>query len=132
YRAVEGEGAVQEVLQTRQPLVISDVEQYANYPIPLLPQRGGRLHTVVAVPILMSGEVTGVLTVLFSQIGREVNQAEIEALATLGGHAATSLANATAFDDLDRRRRHEQAIVDALADGVVVVDRRGFVTQWNR
>jgi PAS domain S-box-containing protein len=36
-----------------------------------------------------------------------------------------------AFEEMVRRRAHEQAVIEGSADGIAVLDEDGLVRQWN-
>jgi signal transduction histidine kinase len=124
------QGVVSDVVAGGHTVVIDDYQTHPHRVPDVLDAIEG-LHTVVAVPTLLAGEVTGTLFVLFSAVGRPMSQAELDVLSLLAAHAATALANAQVFSAVMRREAHEQAVVEALADGVGVINADGLVTSWN-
>lgn len=130
FHIAPGEGVMREVTETRVPLVVADYQTHPHR-VPELAAAIHDLHTVVAVPCVVEGNVSGALFAFFATQGRRVTNAEIDVLALLAGHAGTALANASAFDAVVRREAHEEAVVEALPDGVAVLDAEGLVTSWN-
>jgi signal transduction histidine kinase len=89
------------------------------------------LRTVAVVPSVIDGHVTAALFVLYHDKDRQVSSTALDVLRLLAGHAGTALANAAMFGEVVRREAHEQAVIEALADGVAVVGAGGLVTSWN-
>jgi PAS domain S-box-containing protein len=87
------------------------------------------LHTIALGVAAVGGRPYGALYALFAK--RKVGHIELELLQLLAGHAGIALGNAMAYQDAVRQRAHERAVVDASADGIAVLDGRGFVRQWN-
>jgi signal transduction histidine kinase len=124
------EGVVSDVMASGQAIVIDDYHVHPHRVHALLEAIDG-LHTVVAVPSLLAGDVSGTLFVLFRTPARSMSPAELDVLSLLAGHAATALANTAALQAVLRREAHEQSVVEALADGVAVINADGLVTSWN-
>jgi signal transduction histidine kinase len=124
------EGVVSDVVAAGETMVIDDYHVHPHR-VPALMHTIEDLHTVVAVPSMFAGEVSGTLFVFFRTRARPMSAAELDVLALLAGHAATALANAAAFRTIMRREAHEQSVVEALADGVAVIGSDGLVKSWN-
>lgn len=124
------EGVMRDVTGNRQPVVVADYQTHPNR-VPAIAGAVRDLHTMVAVPCVVDDKVSGALFALFAAPGRRVTGTEIDVLSLLAGHAGTALANASTFAELVAREAHEQSVVEALADGVAVVDAAGRVTSWN-
>jgi NtrC-family two-component system sensor histidine kinase KinB len=125
-----GEGVMSNVIESRRPLVVNDYQTYPQR-VPAMASALAHLHTLVVVPSVVDGGVSGALFVMFRQPDRAVSRDELDVLALLAAHAGTALANAAVFEETVRREAHEAAVVEALADGVAVIDRAGLVTSWN-
>lgn len=63
--------------------------------------------------------------------GRELGPEDADLLQLLVSQAAAALANAATHAEVVAQRAHEQAVVDVLADGVLVLDERGLVVSCN-
>ena len=87
------------------------------------------LHTIAVGLSHVAGRPYGALYALYSR--RKVGHIELELLELLAGHAGVALSNAMAFEEVVVQRAHERAVIDASADGIVVLDAGGFVRQWN-
>jgi signal transduction histidine kinase len=112
----------------------SMVESTDRYPgIAGLAERGGgvELHTLAIARITLGGQLRGALAVLFSEPGRVLTPDDRRLLELLAGHAGSAASNAEAYAAVVRQQQHEHAILDAMADGLAVVDGSNLVTSWN-
>jgi signal transduction histidine kinase len=73
----------------------------------------------------------GVLT-LAVPADRELGDAELDVLRLLANQGAAAIVNARTHAAVVAQRAHEQAVVDVLADGVLVLDEGGRVVSCNR
>src|SRR5487761_279945 len=87
------------------------------------------LHTIALSLARVAGRPYGALYALYSR--RKVGHVELGLLGLLAGHAGVALGNAMAFEEVVRQRAHERAVIDGSADGIAVLDRGGYVLQWN-
>jgi signal transduction histidine kinase len=126
----EGEGVMAEVVHDGELVVIDDYHAHPGR-VPGLGDVIPDLHTIAAVPSVIDGNVSAALFVLFREKGHVVSPAALDVLRLLAGHAGTALANAAMFGEVVRREAHEQAVIEALADGVAVISAQGLVTTWN-
>ena len=87
------------------------------------------LHTIALSLSHVGGRPYGALYALYSE--RKVGDVELELLELLAGHAGVALGNAMAFEEVEKQRAHERAVIDGSADGIAVLDGDGYVRQWN-
>lgn len=92
----------------------------------------GQLRTLVLIPVQARGEVVGALVVSFAATAHALQPDQWALLDLLAGHGGAAIANAVAFETAVQRQAHEQAVIDAVADGVATLDAYGLVTSWNR
>jgi signal transduction histidine kinase len=83
----------------------------------------------VVVPCQASPELQ-LLCVLLPE-GAELSPEDAHVLRLLVTQGAAALANAATHAVVVAQRRHEQAVVDVLADGVLVLDARGLLLSCN-
>jgi PAS domain S-box-containing protein len=87
------------------------------------------LHTIALSLSYVGDRPYGALYALYSR--RSLSHVELELLELLAGHAGVALSNAMAFEEVDKQRAHERAVIDGSADGIAVLDEAGNVKQWN-
>jgi PAS domain S-box-containing protein len=87
------------------------------------------LHTIALSLSHVGGRPYGALYALYSE--RKVGDVELELLELLAGHAGVALGNAMAFEEVEKQRAHERAVIDGSADGIAVLDGDGYVRLWN-
>jgi signal transduction histidine kinase len=76
-------------------------------------------------------ELLGGLTVLLDRPPAEVSDEVKDVLRLLAAQGAAALVNAATHSAVVQQREHEQAVVDVLADGVLVLSAGGLVTSCN-
>lgn len=89
------------------------------------------LHTVICMPAVHNGHIVGALYALFRQIDWRLSRNELDVLELLAAHAGAAFANASEHAELLRARARQQAVVDATADGMALVDGAGNIASWN-
>jgi len=87
------------------------------------------LHTIAIGMSHVKNSPYGALYALYS--GNKVTHTELELLELLAGHAGVAVSNALAYAEAIRQRAYERAVIDASADGIAVLDRKGVVRRWN-
>jgi signal transduction histidine kinase len=93
--------------------------------LPDLP--GGTVMTVAC----FGPELLGGLSVLLDRPPVQITDELQDVLRLLGGQGAAALVNAAQHSEVVRQREHEQAVVDVLVDGVLVLGAGGMVTSCN-
>lgn len=129
-RIPAGSGVLAYLRPDSGPLVIPD---YHDLP-PTQPELAALMQdlaTVVIAPSALDDRLVGILCIAWRDPGREVSNTELDVVSLLAGHASTAIANATAYREAVLREMHERHVIEALADGVAVIDPSGLVTSWN-
>jgi PAS domain S-box-containing protein len=145
-----GEGVLGKVLATGQPRIAND---YQTSPDALAPYRAAGLRAVVAVPLLLGERVIGCLCVSDVTGQRQFGATDVEMLSVLASHGALAIERADLLATLAERARQAEeaqeqvttlarlaearaaqleAILDQMADAVLVVDADGRITRVNR
>lgn len=95
--------------------------------------------TSLTIPLLVGGHVVGVASWDFYREGYTVERGAIAFSQALGATAAAAMRTAELFASLEETRAEAQqealrfrALIDQMADGVVVVDARGNVERTNQ
>lgn len=127
-----------EVIHQRRPVIVADTHRD-----PLILQMPGLEHVrcVICVPLISHGKVTGLLY-LDSVTPNRYTAQDVETAGRFAQHAAIAIENARLHGDLEdkvRRRTQEirrqrdrtEAILQSVADGVVVTDQEGAIVLAN-
>jgi NtrC-family two-component system sensor histidine kinase KinB len=123
--------AVATLLRSGRASMAFDNADYPNRSSPAIERHNAGLPRFAVAVTKLDGQLSGALYVFFAEADRAVSQAELGVLELLAEAAGAALANARAYDRLERQRGHERAVIDATADGMAVVDDRGRITHWN-
>lgn len=87
--------------------------------------------TVAQVPMLSAGRATGLLS-LFSRRPRAYRQAELSFLMAVGGHLGGQLDAVRARAQAEEERQRLRLVIDALPEGVIIIDRHGRMQMYNQ
>jgi PAS domain S-box-containing protein len=87
-----GEGVAGKIAQTGQPLNIPDYHTWSGR-APAFEQEKP-FSSVLGVPLLWGGQVTGVIDLLNYEAGKTFNQSDLDLLNLFAGHAAIAIENA--------------------------------------
>ncbi|MGB9724477.1 MAG: GAF domain-containing protein, partial [Chloroflexia bacterium] len=135
-------GDLRKVLEERATLRIDDVSRDPRgRALPLLP---AGTRSIAAVPLVSAEEVVGIILLTHSQAGF-FDEDQMRLLSTLGGEVATAIHNAELYSyindqalRLSEMLTYQQeeaskvrAILQSIADGVIVVDRENRIILAN-
>ena len=84
----------------------------------------------MTVPLTARGEVFGSVTLVTAESGRVYGEEDAALAQELARHAAAAIDNARLYAESERRSRAARAL-EAVGDGVVLVDRDGVIRLWN-
>jgi NtrC-family two-component system sensor histidine kinase KinB len=123
--------AVATLLESGRASMAFDNADYPNASSPTIHRNNASLPRFAVARTTLDGQLSGALYVFFTDAERGVSPAELGVLELLADAAGAALANARAYDRLERQRAHERAVIDATADGMAVLDANGQITHWN-
>ncbi len=92
----------------------------------------GDRQTVLFTPVQARGRFAGALVAVFDPEDHPISTDMLAVADLLAAHGGAAIANALTFEDVVLRQAQEQAVIDAVADGIATVDEHGIVTGWNR
>jgi PAS domain S-box-containing protein len=131
--ASEAAGAL--AVRSREPVLVREVDEEAlatfgfdERQLEIARTLGPRSY--VTVPLVARGEVFGSITLVTAESGRVYGEGDLALAQELARHAAAAIDNARLYDEAQRRSRAARAL-EAVADGVVLVDRDGVIRLWN-
>jgi PAS domain S-box-containing protein len=121
--------------RAEQPLLLAEVDDEALASLGL---DEGRLEiartlaprSYVTVPLVARGVVFGSITLVTAESERVYGEADLALATELARQAAAAIDNARLYDEAQRRSRAARAL-EAVADGVVLVDREHVIRLWN-
>jgi PAS domain S-box-containing protein len=90
------------------------------------------LRSYVTVPVRGRSKPIGALTLAMAESGRRLGDREIELAKELGARAGVALENARLYQTADTRREELDAVLAALAEAVLVFDRKGKLRMGNQ
>ena len=88
------------------------------------------LESFVCVPLSVQDRVLGAITLATAESGRRYDETDLLFVEELGRRAATAIENARLYRMADERAQASR-VLEAVADGVVLVDKEGIVRLWN-
>ena len=106
HRIPLGVGSIGRVGTTGEPMLLSDVQGIADLAADRDWIRREGVQTVAAQPLVLRGEILGVLA-LYGRAAVDARQ--VESLRTFADHAAVAIYNARAFEEIDSLRRRLEA-----------------------
>jgi PAS domain S-box-containing protein len=87
-------------------------------------------QSYVTVPLIARRAVFGSISLVTAESGRVYGEDDLALAQELARHAAAAIDNARLYHEAERRSRAARAL-EAVADGVVLVDRDGVIRLWN-
>ncbi|HXH87087.1 MAG TPA: ATP-binding protein [Gaiellaceae bacterium] len=87
-------------------------------------------RSYVTVPLLARGEVFGSISLVTAESGRTYGEEDLALAVELARHAAAAIDNARLYEEAQRRGRAAR-VLEAVGDGVVLIDREGVIRLWN-
>lgn len=124
-----GIGLPGRVWASRRPSWIADVTQDANFPRAVAASKAG-LHGAFGFPILLGGEVRGVMEFFSRQI-RPPDDGLLRVLTSIGNHIGQVTERRQAEESLRQSEERTRSIIETALDAVVTMDEEGVVTGWN-
>jgi PAS domain S-box-containing protein len=88
-------------------------------------------RSIIGVPLQVRGKAIGVLEAVNKRGNQEMSWADVELLAILADQAAIAIENARLYDDLRHMKEFNEDVVQHMAEGIVVLDARGYMTLVN-
>ena len=123
-----GEGAMGQVAQTRQPLIIPSYRKFlgqsAKYDDIMV-------HSVMVAPLLIGERLVGVIAALHSDPKRVFNNEDLRMLNLFAPQVAVAIENARLFTSIQRQQAYFASLVRESPVAIVALDQRGCITLCN-
>ena len=122
-------------IRAREPVLVRDIddETLASFGFDerqLEIARALAPRSYVTVPLVARDEVFGSISFVTAESERRYDERDLALAEELARHAANAIDNARLYDEAERRGRAARAL-EAVGDGVVLVDREGVIRLWN-
>ena len=124
YSANEGIGG--RALRTRQPILINDVSQDADY----IDLTNGATRSQLTIPLIHEQRVLGLITLESPRLNgySDSDQAFISQLAN---QAAIAIVNAELYADVSKGRDRLAAVLNSVQEGILMLEGKGKITLVN-
>ena len=122
-------------IRAREPVLVRDIddETLASFGFDerqLEIARALAPRSYVTVPLMARDEVFGSISLVTAESERRYDERDLALAEELARHAANAIDNARLYAEAERRGRAARAL-EAVGDGVVLVDREGVIRLWN-
>jgi PAS domain S-box-containing protein len=123
-----GEGAMGQVAQTREPLIIPSYREWlgqsAKYD-------DIQVHSVMVAPLMIGERLVGVIAALHSDPNRIFNTEDLRLLNLFAPQVAVAIENARLFDSIQRQQAYFASLVRESPVAIVALDQKGCITLCN-
>ncbi|MEX2211595.1 MAG: ATP-binding protein [Gaiellaceae bacterium] len=123
------------VIRTGEPQLATDIDDAMlqagardETHLQLLRELG--LRSYVSVPLRARERTIGAITLVLAESGRNFGPADLALAEELARRAGTAIENAELYEEVEERAQAAR-VLDAVGDGVVLVDQNGIVRLWN-
>jgi diguanylate cyclase (GGDEF)-like protein/PAS domain S-box-containing protein len=124
------EGLTGRVWETGRPLTVADYDSWPGR-IPNYPR--GVIGSIVGVPLVSVGGVTGVVALVYAPSADRTFDAEVVGrLTQLTRFATIALENAQAYTTARQSLSLLEATLESTTDGILVVDQNGRIVSYNQ
>jgi PAS domain S-box-containing protein len=121
-RVVEGVGVPGRVIQTKQPVWITDLaSEWQSHRQQKAAEHGWK--SAVGFPVLFENEVLGVIE-CFSRTERPEEPRMLDALRAIGSHIGQAIAR-------NRTEARKRGIFEASLDSIITIDHNDRIVEWN-
>ena len=126
-----GQGIAGWVAETGKPLVVQDAYQDARFFSGIDKKTGTTTQAILCIPVVLKGQVVGVIQALNPDEGRFAEQ-DIEILNALSGMAATAIDNARLFTRVRSAEARYEGLFEDSANPIIITDLHGAIVEANR
>ena len=133
-----GQGFTSKIIENGKPLLINEeIERQREQLGTTLV--GKRARSYLGVPIFVSGEAIGVISIQSTTQEGIFTEIDQHLLSTIAANVGIAIHNARLFEEIKRQKEYAQEtqrrladIINFLPDATLVIDRGGKVIAWNR
>ena len=132
-----GEGLTSRIIQSGNPLLINQEMERQRQQLGTT-LVGKQARSYLGVPIVVSGEAIGVISVQNTMQEGVFTENDQHLLSTIAANVGTALQNARLFDEIKQQEQNAQEarrrladIINFLPDATLVINQEGQVEAWN-
>jgi PAS domain S-box-containing protein len=130
-RLKPGQGIAGWVAQTGKPLSVQNAYNDARFFAGIDKQTGMMTQSILCTPILLQGQVAGVIEAL-NPGDLPFDEQAIDLLTALAGLAATAIDNARLFARVRRAETRYEGLFEDSANPIIITDLKGVIVEVNR
>lgn len=130
-RLKPGQGIAGWVAETGKPLVVHDVQKDSRFFADIDRQIGMTTQAILCVPIVLKGQVVGVIETL-NPSKAAFDEQSVELLSALAGLAATAIDNARLFAQVRSVEARYAGLFEDNANPILITDLQGIIIDANR
>lgn len=119
------------ILRHNEPLLVTDAQNDPRFFRGIDEATDFQTTSIMGVPLQAKGQVIGVLEAVNKKTGQVMTQADLDVLKVLADQAAVAIENAQLYDGIRRMKEFNEALVQDLAEGIIVTDAEGTMTFLN-
>jgi PAS domain S-box-containing protein len=125
-----GQGLTSKIIETRQHLMVNrDIEKKRSE-LGVV-RRGTPAQAYLGVPILVSDQAIGVISVQSTQMENAFDDSDVRLLSTLAANVGVAIRTAQLYQEVQHGKQYFQALVENSPVAIVTIDLNGNVTEWN-
>ncbi|MEW5956961.1 MAG: GAF domain-containing protein [Chloroflexota bacterium] len=121
-----GEGVAGKAAAERRTVYVPDTYKDPNFIF-----FDEEVHSVMTIPVFAQGEVIGTINVDDNR-PNAFGSSEERLLTIAATQAGTAIENARLFAKVSREQQHTQAIIQHMADGLLLIDSQGLIITCNQ
>ncbi len=125
---VFGQGITTHILQSRQPLLLTQEAQYADLK---LTRVGTHSKSYLGVPILAGDEAIGVISVQNTERADAFDEADVRLLSTIAANVGVAIENARLFEETERQKQYFESLVLNSPTAIATIDLSSKIVSWN-
>ncbi len=131
---VRGVPAEEQLIETKEPLVIPDMTSDDSLGSVLDIFREFDIQSILIVPVVGNdeGRVLGSFSLDAMGHHRQFTDEEVELCRVFAAHVAVAVENARLFAELSEAKEWREALIDSALDAVVAIDQDRRITVFNR
>lgn len=113
-RLTRPDPVIERIIQTRQPLIIEDIDKFQNFSPNYAAWKREGIGSIVTLPLVREGDVFGVIGA-GSSTPRHYSQTETDAMAVMAAQASAAITNARLFEQLREANRAKDEFLSTLS-----------------